>query len=332
MHKFLVIAVGAVLLIALGMAIQSGWSSMRSTTETNTVATVSQNSTPSTATTNKQPVSKKQGSGQGPWQRYLKISTATTMAGLGQQVTTFEERSGVPSLTVGTDGTLYAAFQWFPENDNSNFDKVAIKTSTDNGLTWSEPTPINVSGLPEGYQRPFDPTLVTLADGRLRLYFTSSPEQLGPGTSRQTYSAVSLDSNYAFEYEYEGLSLSLATDQAYDSGVALLDNVWHMFTPGGEEFVGANHATSTDGVAFTLVDQITNPAIDDKKQSWIGNLFGGNDGIGFVGGGSPIWYMTTSDGTTWSAIKNLAVNGGDPTVARALDGTYLLIFVSETVR
>jgi len=39
--------------------------------------------------------------------------------------------------------------------------------STDDGTTRSEPTPIGVDGLPVGYQRPFDPTLMSFKDSIL---------------------------------------------------------------------------------------------------------------------------------------------------------------------
>ncbi len=72
------------------------------------------------------------------------------------------------------DGRLAAAFQHFPEHDERNFDRVAVCFSKDEGHTWSAPEPIVVEGMEEGLMRPFDPTIVPLPDGKVRLYFTSN--------------------------------------------------------------------------------------------------------------------------------------------------------------
>ena len=64
--------------------------------------------------------------------------------------------------------TQTRAFQWFREPRNSpSWDRLAVKMSTDDGTTRSEPTPIGVDGLPVGYQRPFDPTLMSFKDSIL---------------------------------------------------------------------------------------------------------------------------------------------------------------------
>ena len=81
---------------------------------------------------------------------------------------------GVPTVVHLKDGRLLAAFQHFPENDSRNFDRVAVRFSSDEGRVWSKPEPIVVEGMGKGLMRPFDPTLVPLPDGRVRLYFTSN--------------------------------------------------------------------------------------------------------------------------------------------------------------
>jgi len=58
---------------------------------------------------------------------------------------------------------------------------VAVKFSYDGGLSWAPPQPVVIDGLPANYQRPFDPTLTRLSDGRLRMYFSSSPGMPPPG-------------------------------------------------------------------------------------------------------------------------------------------------------
>src|SRR5258706_16207105 len=99
--------------------------------------------------------------------------------------------------------TLVCVFQWFRAPMNSaSWDRVAVKFSYDKGVTWTEPTPIIVDGLPTNYQRPFDPTLAVVSADSLRIYFSSS-ETLPIGGLNDlvnTYSAISADGvTYTFE-------------------------------------------------------------------------------------------------------------------------------------
>src|SRR4051812_24335914 len=108
----------------------------------------------------------------GPWHRDLHVQESADGLRFGQS-RVFVERAGVPSLCRDRQGRLLAVFQWFPFDRREAFDKVAVLTSTDDGGTWDKPQPNAVRNLPAGYERPYDPTIVLLDDGRLRLYFTS---------------------------------------------------------------------------------------------------------------------------------------------------------------
>jgi hypothetical protein len=72
---------------------------------------------------------------------------------------TWAEAAGVPSVVRDAKGRLIAAFQWFPSTPPESFDRIAIRTSNDQGRTWTEPKTIIVRGLPAGANRPCDPTL-----------------------------------------------------------------------------------------------------------------------------------------------------------------------------
>src|SRR5262245_16820853 len=104
---------------------------------------------------------------------------------------------GVASLARDSSGRLIAAFQWFPRDNSAAFDKVAISFSTDEGTSWSVPQTISIADFPKNMMRPCDPALVAMADGRIRLYFTSGPKgPNNPGKERPlqgTYSAMSAD-------------------------------------------------------------------------------------------------------------------------------------------
>lgn len=106
----------------------------------------------------------------GPWDHDV-IAYRVSANGGAEKMATFE-RAGVPTAARFKDGRLLAAHQHFPENDRENFDKVAVRFSSDEGRTWGGLQVIQVTGLPEGMRFPFDPTLMPLPDGRVRLYFT----------------------------------------------------------------------------------------------------------------------------------------------------------------
>lgn len=256
----------------------------------------------------------------GPWARDLGMATsADGTAFTGAK--TFVERAGVPSVVREADGRLVAAFQWFPQIQES-WDKVAVAFSEDDGATWTDPETIVVNGLPEGYQRPFDPTLAVTEDGKLRLFFTSSAGKPGPDSPMEIYAAISDD---GVTYAYEGKSFAVEGERAYDSAALLLGNTWHLLTPLSPN-LGAYHGTSDDGVAFERTDDI-----DSENFNWTGNLVAwGDEVMRFYGGGSRtggIWWSETTDGETWSDPVTTDLMGGDPAVVELGDGSYLIIYV-----
>src|SRR5207253_4624361 len=107
----------------------------------------------------------------GPWTQSLQIAEAKDGKTFGAQKT-FQAAAGVATAVRDQKGVLFAAFQYFPENDPQNFDKIAIKKSTDGGVTWSAPVPAVFTNYPKSYSRPFDPTLAVTPDGKIRMYYT----------------------------------------------------------------------------------------------------------------------------------------------------------------
>src|SRR5262249_29236716 len=112
-----------------------------------------------------------------------------------------------------------------------NFDRVAVRFSTDDGKSWTDPEPIAVDGMGNHLARPFDPTLVPLPDGRLRLYFTSNDRHdsrfaMSPPA---IYSAVTSDGlHYIFE---PGVRFSIEGRITIDCAAALHEGVYHLFVP-----------------------------------------------------------------------------------------------------
>jgi len=139
----------------------------------------------------------------------------------------FVERGGVPCIIRDARAGSAPVFQWFPADREEAFDKVAVVFSTDDGKTWDEAEPIRVKDLPENYQRPFDPTLVQLDDGRYRFYFTSHTR----GNNRPAiYSAIGSDGiHYSFE---PGVRLADEGRHVVDCSVARLgQSLAHVSRP-----------------------------------------------------------------------------------------------------
>ena len=103
---------------------------------------------------------------------------------------------------------------------------------------------IELDTLPPGYDRAFDPTPVTLPDGRFRLYFTS--KQGGGNTA--IFSALSKD---AIHYTLEpGMRFGVDGENVVDCSVAKLGDTWHLYAPVPRENGRAYHAVSKDGLQF----------------------------------------------------------------------------------
>lgn len=265
---------------------------------------------------------------QGPWQNDLVQRIRSESNDFGAE-RVFVERAGVPSLARDHEGRLGAAFQWFPADDREAFDKVAIAISADQGKTWTRPQTAAFHGLPPHLSRPFDPTLVVLDDGRIRLYFTSNPtgNRLIERDSTAIYSAVS---DNGLDYEFEpGERFGVAGERVLDCAVLRLGKTWHMYAPIGRPEDGAYHAESADGLTFTRQADI--PSLDGVN--WTGNLVAYEQGMRFYGSSRQgLWHAFSADGRTWTAPTFLGFRGGDPASVFVTSAQELLIYVSTPRR
>jgi len=257
----------------------------------------------------------------GPWTRDLRIAVGTGPGTWGP-FTTFVPRAGVPSLARLPGGRLVAAFQWFPYEDPDAFDRVATAFSDDGGRSWTAPRPMVVQGYPQGYQRPFDPTVTVTPAGALRVYFTSSPPGGGANPSNGFYSALSQD---GVAYTFEPGTRFFPGRSTVDCAVLLWNGRWHLVSPVGAPQEGAYHAVSDDGLAFQRLPDIPgSPSV-----TWIGNLVAVAAEMRFYGSSSQgVWHASTPDGVAWSAPVFLSgVRGGDPAVVEAEPGRWLMVVV-----
>src|ERR1041384_1064324 len=86
------------------------------------------------------PVGRADANQPGPWDNDVLIYRLPAN-GQAEKLATFE-RAGVPTLARLNDGRLISAFQSFPNDDNRNFDRVAVRYSSDEGKTWTPAAPI----------------------------------------------------------------------------------------------------------------------------------------------------------------------------------------------
>jgi hypothetical protein len=194
-----------------------------------------------------------------------------------------------------------------------------VKFSSDSGITWTEPQPIAVNGLPQNFQRPFDPTLAITDDGRIRVFFSSGLNMI-LDTSINTYSAVSDDGiNYSMD---SGFRFSLPDKPVIDPAVIKFRGMWHLVNP-VTMGTGAYHNISGDGLNFTRVQDIAS----DMAHSWIGNfMIRDTSELRFYGSGGMIWYSTSPNGGQWSSFINTNVQGGDPAALKLSETNYLMIY------
>lgn len=269
----------------------------------------------------------------GPWDHDVLVHRIGAN-GRAERLTTFE-RAGVPTVARLKDGRLLAAFQHFPADDNRNFDRVAAAFSSDEGRTWTRPRPLVVDGLGAGLARPFDPTLVPLPDGRVRLYFTSNRSPDFRRSVPAIYSAVSTNGvHYVFE---PGVRFAVEGRVVIDCAAALHEGVFHLIVPDNgtpEEMARGQqrgappgggrgcHATSKDGLNFERVADVTLP----RDNRWLGNLQSDGGRLVFFGTGPGPWPVTSADGSTWkTATDAFRVPGADPGAVKLNDGSWLVM-------
>jgi hypothetical protein len=270
----------------------------------------------------------------GPWDNDVlvyRIAAGTSV----EKLTTFP-RAGVPTVARLKDGRLAAAFQHFPEDDNRNFDRVAVRFSSDEGRTWTDAEPIAVEGMDEGLARAFDPTLVPLPDGRVRLYFTSNRSADFRRSTPQIYSAISTN---AIHYTFEpGIRFGVEGRIVIDCAVALHEGVFHLIAPDNgtaNEMMGGQrrgerprggtgyHAISRDGLGFIRQADVQL----DGALHWLGNAQSDGSVIRFFGTGGPggVWTATSTNGESWTVDEDFpSVMGADPGAVKLKEGGWLL--------
>ncbi len=261
-----------------------------------------------------------------PWERPLKIAWSNDGKIFGN-AEIYQDSSGVPCVIRWKGDTLICAFQWFREPKNSpSWDRVAVKFSYDNGLSWTQPTPIIINNMPSSYQRAFDPALTVFGGDSIRIYFSSSSTipKMGSDSIINTYSAKSMDGiHYVFEPDAR---VDEPANRVIDPSVIYFNKSWHYAAPIGSPQQGAYHYVSPDGIHFSSVPNIPS----DNMHNWTGNyMIYDSSELRFYGSGSSIWFNSTSNGGKWNEFIYTNVQGGDPSVVKLSDQNYLMIYVGN---
>lgn len=263
---------------------------------------------------------------QGPWNNPLRFAWSDDGKNYSDPKI-FQDSAGVPTVVSWKGNMLISAFQWFRQpNPSPSWDRVAVKFSWDGGHLWSEPVPVQFEGLPAGFQRPFDPTLVVLNDDSLRMYFSASASfpKRGLDSTVDMHSAVSTDGlHFTFEPGPRG---DLKVKPLIDPAVVRFGKQWHYTAPAGAPQDGAHHFVSADGLKFDSIGRIGS----DQAHNWTGNFVAVDSSeLRFYGSGPTIWYSASPDAVNWGPYQHTALRGGDPAVVRMEDGRYLMIYVGQ---
>jgi cbb3-type cytochrome oxidase subunit 3 len=225
----------------------------------------------------------------------------------------FVQHAGVSNLLLTNDNKLVATFQYFSYEQEELFDRIVYTVSEDFGETWSSVKRMKID--PEFYvgPSPVDPTLVQLEDGRYRLYFTYHKHGK---PYPELFSAISSTLNGIFENE--GVQLSI-DGLLLDPAVVFFKNEWHHYTT-NHEGIGDMHSVSSNGLNFELKENL----ISDFQ--FLGGAIEDDGKMKFYGTKNGVVLAESSDGYSFTKIKENVVDGADPGIAKLPSGSYIISY------
>lgn len=234
------------------------------------------------------------------------------------------EHASVPEIVRALDGKLLVYAVDFSEATGNGQERLVVVRSKDGGTTWTTAEPICLEGKTTTGAA-VDPSVVTLPDGRFRLYYfgfgppAGSTAKPDPSAGHKFYSAISDDGMHFTEEEGVRFQGQNITDPEV---VQLPDGSFLMYISRGQETL---IASSPDGLTFT-----------DTGRTLAG---GGVPGAVVLEDGTVRWYgcsqggivtATAKDGLVFEARQTVSLTPKptdpvvcDPAVVRLPDGTFV---------
>jgi hypothetical protein len=247
---------------------------------------------------------------QGPYKDKVMYLTATDPYSWSGKGTLLSEHASVPDVLF-KDGTLYVYF--VDTSIDGKPEQIGIKTSKDNGETWSDTVFAEFEGIDN--KVPVDPAPYLLEDGRVRLYYYDIGRASSKKSSTHTiYSAISDD---GIHFKQEAGS-RFTYDDIYDPDVFKFDDIWRLYVGTGDQKVLS--ATSTDGLTFNY------EGIAYEGGAIPNVIKEGDDYILYTGG---IQIATSSEGKSFTKSLYSYNSGGvtaDPGVVKLADGLYFMAY------
>lgn len=251
---------------------------------------------------------------QGPYHDKVSYAVSSSLTSWPTSGTLMLEHASVPDI-INKSGTLYAYFVDVSQDGKS--EQIGIKTSADNGTTWSDRQFALIKSV--GSKVPVDPAPTLLSDGRVRLYYLDfSVAQDDQDGEHTIYSAISTDGiNFTQE---DGKRFS--HNAIYDPDVVLVGSTWHMYVGTGD--IKTISATSSDGLNFTY-EGIANAS------GAVPNVIYENSKYYMYNPGISI--STSADGKTFTKTSN-SFNPGepaaDPGITKMSNGKYIMVYKTSS--
>lgn len=175
--------------------------------------------------------------GDGPWATRIMLATSTNGLDFQRLHFVLSDQAGVPNVVIDHERR---ARVYYTDFGNRNILACAIQNEAGSLTNWTYRRVSIAGGLSNDYRnRPVDPAVVKLANGRYRLYFTHS----APPPS--VYSAVS--SNGVDFVKEEGVRFTAKPEPVFDPIVMKTETDWLLWCGPDGRF----SARSSDGLEFT---------------------------------------------------------------------------------
>lgn len=240
--------------------------------------------------------------GSGPWTTRVMLATSTNGLDFQRLHFVLSDQAGVPNVIVDHE---QRARVYYVDFGNGNILACAVQRDANNFTNWNYRR-VHISGLPERpAAAPVDPCMVSLPDGRFRLYFM----QAAPLPS--IYSAIS-SNGFDFTKE-DGVRFSASPQPCFDPVVLKTKDAWQLWAGPDGKF----SARSRDGLNFTNTGELR---IENARfMPWSAAALPKNGGYrlygNFLGPGEwsgGVSSVFSRDGNTWQR---------EPGIRLSLDGS-----------